>query len=245
MHVTNATMIGALCLAIGAGACNRQPDSAAEVRDEVAERAAEAADRAAEVEKQRNDAVSELNERVARIEREYAEKSAEVATGAKTATAALQEEVKEDVAAVKTAVADLGTTTADNWWTRHEEAMMRTASDVEADVKRLAGNVATAAPLAAGPIDAPFTSRRDAFVVYMKGRVDAFKAALDRVKASGPRETELDDTRARVTKLGEDLDRLATADPDDWWDVTEARVKEYVDRVEASVKRLDDNRRRS
>ena len=79
----------------------------------------------------------------------------------------------------------------------------------------------------------------------LRARVDGFEKALDDVKASGPRETELDDTRARVNKLREDVDRLASASADDWWDVTRARVTDYVDRVEASIKRLDDNKARS
>ena len=62
------------------------------------------------------------------------------------------------------------------------------------------------------------------------------------VKAKGPRETEVTDAKARVDKLAADLDMLATASPDDWWDVTKHRVEDYLDRVEASVKRLDDNR---
>ena len=79
----------------------------------------------------------------------------------------------------------------------------------------------------------------------MKGRIDAMDRALDNVKAKGARETELNDTKARVKKLGEDLDRLARASADDWWDVSKARVSDYVDRVEASVKRLDDNKPRT
>jgi hypothetical protein len=48
-----------------------------------------------------------------------------------------------------------------------------------------------------------------------------------------------------VKKLGDDLDRLARASADDWWDVSKARVTDYLDRVEASVKRLDDNKPRT
>jgi hypothetical protein len=66
------------------------------------------------------------------------------------------------------------------------------------------------------------------------------KRALDNVKADGPKKTEVEDARARVNKLGDDLDRLKSAKADDGWDVTRARVAEYVDRVEGSVKRLDD-----
>ena len=86
----------------------------------------------------------------------------------------------------------------------------------------------------------PFTSRRDAFVASMRARLDAMDKALDNVKASGPLKTEVEDVRARAKKLGDDVDRLNSASPDDWWDVTKARVTEYVDRIEGSVKRLDD-----
>ena len=67
------------------------------------------------------------------------------------------------------------------------------------------------------------------------------RTALDGIKASGARETEVEDARARVKKLAEDVDRLGAASADDWWDVSKARVTEYVDRVEDSVERLDDN----
>jgi hypothetical protein len=67
--------------------------------------------------------------------------------------------------------------------------------------------------------------------------------ALDNVKAKGARQTEIDDTKARVKKLRDDADRLASASANDWWDISKARVTEYVDRVQASVDRLDDNKR--
>ena len=238
MQLRNLTAIGTLALAFVVAGCNRPAETT--VASDPA------ADKAAAEQKERTDAVSRLNERVAEIEREYNEKNAEVASGAKTATAALREEVREDVDNVKQAVASLGTTTADNWWDRHEQALRRTADDVEADVKQLARQIRPGYPTATVPAgDAPFTSRRDAFVADLRARTDAFEKALDGVKASGPRETELDDTRARVKKLREDVDRLASASADDWWDVTRARVTDYVDRVEASIKRLDDNKARS
>jgi hypothetical protein len=65
---------------------------------------------------------------------------------------------------------------------------------------------------------------------------------LDKTKARGALETELRDTKARVDKLQEDLDKLRTVSPDDWWDASSERVSEYIDRVEASIKRLDDNK---
>ena len=56
--------------------------------------------------------------------------------------------------------------------------------------------------------------------------------SLDKVKADGPRKTEVEDVRARVNKLDDDLDRLGSASPDNWWDVSKGRVTEYVDRFD-------------
>jgi hypothetical protein len=144
-------------------------------------------------------------------------------------------------------VSDLRTTTPENWWERHEKAMKRTADDIETDVARLAGKKPTHPPAPTGTTGegvstAPFTSRRDRFVRELDARVEAMEEALKGAKGSGPGETEIEDTRARLKKLGEDVDRLGAASADDWWDVTKKRVTEYVDRVEGSVGRLDDNK---
>ncbi len=244
MESKHIGIIGALALSLSVAACNQSEP----VIDPAATAEAEAAERAAELQRERANEVARLNERVAALEAEYAKNNAEVVTGKKVATSGLREELKEDVANVKEAVANLSTTNPDNWWERHEESMRRTATDIEADVKRLAGSVTMPAEPAV-PADtasgAPFTSRRDAFVAGLKMRIEAFNTALDKVKAKGARETEVEDTRARVKKLGEDVDTLASASADEWWDVTKARVTDYVDRVEASVKRLDDNKSQS
>lgn len=242
-HTTarHLSLMAALALVLATGACNR---GASETRKETVNRDAKVADTAAAVEKKRNDEIARLNDRVAKIERDYSEKAATLASGKRTATANLHEEVKEDVTNVKQAVEKLSTTNADNWWEREESAMRANIDDVAADVKRLAGSAPVAihdAP-AETTATAPFTSRRDAFVTDMKGRLDALDKTLDKVKAKGPRETELNDTRARVKKIGDDLDKLARASADDWWNVSRDRVTDYLDRVEASVKRLDDNR---
>jgi hypothetical protein len=79
-------------------------------------------------------------------------------------------------------------------------------------------------------------------VADLRARVDAMERALDGVKARGAVETEVEDARARVQKLGEDVDRLRSASADEWWDVTKARVTEYLERVEESVNRLDENK---
>ena len=246
MHYQNMATIGIVALALAAGGCNRD---VGESRDTTAgEERTPNVDRTAELQRERNEEISGLDKRVADIERDYAQANQKVASGDRTATAGLREELKEDVTNVKTAVSDLRTTTPENWWARHEAAMKQTADDIEADVSRLAGKVTPTPPQVTNRTTGenvstePFTSRRDKFVADLRARVDAMQQALDRVKAQGATETEIEDARARVKKLSEDVDRLRSASADDWWDVTKARVSEYLDRVEASVKRLDDNK---
>ena len=246
MHYSKFTMAATLALGLLSVACNRD---AGESRDTVADEGrAGTTDRPAELQRERTDEIARLNMRVTDVEREYAEKNQKVESGSRTATAGLREELKEDVANIKKAVTDLGSTTPENWWERHEEAMRQTADDVQADVARLAGKVTPEKPASATDRGGetvstePFTSRRDKFVAELRARVDAMNEALDGVKTKGAQETEVEDARARVKKLGDDLDRLGRASADEWWDVTKTRVTEYVDRVQQSVDRLDDNK---
>jgi len=245
MHYGRAPWIVALGMAVAtAGACSSEV-----ARDTTATADVTAnADRAAELQRERDQDIAKLTERVAEIERGYQQQTAERPRGTAGATPGLREEVQEDVKNVRQAVADLKTTNADNWWERHEQAMSRTADDVEADVRRLSGarelpapRADTTAPSGEVASSAPFTSRRDRFVKELRTRIESWDKALEKVSARAARETELDDVRARVRKLDDDLDRLDKASADDWWDVTRARVADYIDRVEKSVARLDDN----
>ena len=237
-------VIGAVVLstAFASGACNRDATPTTTTNTGAA------TERTTDLQRERTEAVSDLNARVSKVEREYVENEGEVKSGARTATSGLREELREDVGNVKQAIADLDTTTAENWWNRHETAMRRTADDIEADVRRLAGSTVLqqkqeeVGTRGEDPAAAPFESRRDDFVADLRTRVDAMKAALDKVKARGARETELEDTQARVKKLEDDVDRLKSASADDWWDVSRKRVTEYVDRLESSVGRLDDDK---
>jgi hypothetical protein len=241
MRSGKIVMFGILASALLGGACNRadEPRDAA-VREEAT------ADVEAKRQQERNDEITRLDSRVAEIDRKYAEANQEVVADKKTPTAGLREELKEDVANVKMAVSELRTTTPENWWDRHEQALRQMADDIEADVARLAGKVNTVPPPTTTDADGdrvstePFTSRRDKFVASMRARVDGMKQALDKVKATGPRETEVEDVRARLNKMDDDIDRLGSADPDDWWDVSKDRVTQYVDRIEGSINRLDD-----
>jgi len=244
MYRKRLTAISALAIAVAVSACGR--DSA----QPVSPAADPSADRAAQAERRREQELSTLDDRVAAIERSYEEKTAAIpqGTGGKTASGRLRDDVKGDVADVKEAVKDLRTTTAENWWNRYEDALKRAADEVESDVKAISPTKRLPAPKEeTRPADAsgqtvstaPFTSQRDKFVSEMRTRFDAMNKVLDNVKATGPRKTALEDLRARVKTLADDVDRLRSASADDWWDLSKARVSDDVDRVERSVARLD------
>jgi len=250
MHIKLITAGSTLALLLGSAACSRE---ATVERRDTTTAAAPVVDRAAELQRQRDQELSKLDDRVAALERSYEDKRAASPRGTSGApTAELRHDTKSDLDDVKAAVNNLRSTTADNWWERHESAMHTAIDDVEKDVKRFSG--AKAVPTAKKSTKvadgtgqtvstAPFTSSRDKFVADMRARIDAMDKMLDNVKATGPRKTELNDLHARVDKLGEDIDRLKTASAEDWWTLSHARVSDYIDRIEKSVARLDDNKR--
>jgi cytochrome c556 len=250
MHHRMITAVGLLTLALAAGGCRR--DATVEQRNQAAApEAARPVDRTAELQRQRDQDLSKMDERVASLERKYQEKHAASPSGTSGATTGLRHEVTSDMDDVKKAVSNLRTTTPENWWERHEAALKMAFDDVESDVHRFAGARAVppkkdrrVADASGEPVStAPFLSSRDKFVADMRVRVDAMNKTLDNVKASGPRKTELDDLHARVNKLGDDIDRLKTASVEDWWDLSKTRVNDYIDRMEKSMARLDDNKR--
>ena len=234
MRYAQVTTIAVFSAALTLTACTTKPaeEAAATVRDEAAEARLKMEAEAAELEKKVGD-----------LDREWNEMQAKMATEKNKATTALQSEVKEDIANAREAVADLKTTTAANWWERHERRMERTADDVEQDVKRFARKW-TAPKLEAEAEAAAdnWEARRERFARRLEARIEAMENALKDVDLKGAAETELEDTRARLKKMREDTDRLHTATEDDWWDITKARVNDYIERVDRSIRRLDDDR---
>jgi len=230
--------LAALLLAIG---CNRSGP----VREQARPEPSRAETAAQELQRKRADDGARLDKRVADLERRWSEMETTLAKGSAAPTAALRSEVTEDIKNVHQAVADLKTTTPENWWERHERAMERTAGDIEEDVRRLAkgsNRAVTAKPVEPPDSAAPFTSRRDRFVTRLAARVDAMEAQLKDVHVRDAQKTELQDTRSRVDKLKDDVARLRNASADDWWDISVKRVGEYIDRVDDSIGRLDDNK---
>jgi DNA repair exonuclease SbcCD ATPase subunit len=234
MRQAKAIAILALVSGLGAPACNRPP----------AEDRAAASDNARDRVRERNDDVAELDKRVAEIEHKWTDMQAKVKEENLKPTAALRDEVREDVTNVKDALAGLKTTTPENWWERHEQATEQSLDDIEADVRRFAKGAAQSARAAAAePVGTGgFEERRNAWVANARARLDAMEERLKDVTADGALETELQDTRARIDKLQDDLDRLRSVSPDEWWDVSTARVREYIDRVERSIGRLDNDK---
>ena len=240
MHYARVITVAAVSAALIAPACKGQGSAT-----EPAREAPRADTAATELERKRNDEGAKLDKRVADLERRWTDMESKIADKSATPTAALKAEVKEDVKNIREAVADLKTTTPENWWERHERVMERTAGEIEEDVRRFAkGRAASATaqepetPASA----APFESRRDRFVARLEARADAMEEQLKGVRARNAQKTELEDTRGRINKLKDDVDRLRNASRDDWWDLSVKRVTEYIDRVEDSIRRLDDNK---
>lgn len=238
MHVAKLMTITVFAALI-AVACGSPEPAREPVREESA-----AATAAAELQRKHNEEAAQLEKRAADLERRWTEMLGRVKEKSATPTAGLRTEVQEDIDSVRQAVADLKTTTVDNWWERHERAMERTAGDIEEDVRRFAK---TKQPAPAQPETmanaGPFESRRDQFVSRMRARVDSMEEQLKNVRARAAVETELEDTKARVNKLKEDVGRLERASADDWWDISSKRVSEYIERVERSVERLDNDKK--
>jgi hypothetical protein len=253
MHHRMITATGLLALAVAIGGCSRE--ATIEPRDRAAAPAPpRQVDRASELQRQRDQDLAKMDDRIASLERTYQEKRATSATGTvgTAGTTAVRDEFKSDLDDMKKAVNHLRTTTPENWWDRHQTALKTAIDDVESSVKHFAGTRTPPEPAknrrvtdASGqPVStAPFTSSRDKLIADTRARVDAMNKALDNVKATGARKTELDDLHARVNKLGDDIDRLKSASAEDWWDLSKARVDDYIDRVEKSLARLDDNKR--
>jgi len=237
MRYHNAIALIAAASLVGA-ACSRPEPAPPAAESSPADTAA------ADLQRKHNEEVAQLDGRVADLGRRWTDMEGKLAAQSATVTPAMRAEIKEDMENVRQAVADLRTTEPTNWWERHERAMERTATDIEADVRRLAKGkpASSSAATDTSAPTAPFESRRDRLVTQLRTRVEAMEAQLKGVRASGTQETELDDTRARVEKLKDDIDRLGRASPDDWWDLSTDRVREYVDRLDASIRRMDDNK---
>jgi hypothetical protein len=122
--------------------------------------------------------------------------------------------------------------------------MERTAQDVEQDVRRFARRWTEPKLEAEGTVGSAdnWEVRRERFARRMEARIDAMENALKDINLRGAQETEVEDTRARLKKMREDTDRLHNATEEDWWEITKNRVNDYIERVDRSINRLDDDK---
>ena len=91
-------------------ACGSPEPAREPVREESA-----AATAAADLQRKHNEEAAQLEKRAADLERRWTEMTAKVKEKSATPTAGLRAEVQEDITSLRDAVADLKTTTVDNW----------------------------------------------------------------------------------------------------------------------------------
>ncbi len=237
LRLQTAVLIMSVC---GITACSRQQATGNADRSGDANRVA-----ATDAQRDRDADINRLEQRLDDVERKWSEQEKKLAQERASATASMQKEVTQDLKNARQAVENLKTTTPDNWWEREEGVLQQTTAELERDVQRFTGRPvrpdAQTKPKGTEQ-DTAFAARRDQFINDLQPRVDAMKKQLDRISAKGTENTERKDTRARVNKLSDDLAELRKATPDDWWKISRDRVSDYIDRLEKSVGRLDDNK---
>jgi hypothetical protein len=220
-------------------ACSRQQSTGNADRTGDANRVA-----TTEAQSNRDADINRLQQRRDDVERKWADQEKKLEQERASATASMRAEVTQDLKNAGQAIEHLRTTTPDNWWDREEGVLQQTTAELEKDVHRFTGRPirpeAQTKPKSTEQ-DTAFGVRRDQLINDLQPRVDAMKKQLDRISAKGTENTERKDTRARVDKLSDDLAELRKASPDDWWKISRDRVADYIDRLEKSVGKLDDN----
>lgn len=223
--------------------CGRQQRAADADRTGDANRVA-----ATDPQRDRDADINHLQQRLDDVDHKWADKEKKLEEERATAPAAMRNKVNADLKNARQAIENLKTTTPDNWWEREEGVLEQTTAQLEQDVRRFTGRPAprnAETKPKSTEKDTAFAARRDQFINDLQPKVDGMKKELDRVSAKGTENTERKDIRARVDKLGDDLSELRKASPDDWWKISRDRVGDYIDRLEKSVGRLDDNKPKS
>lgn len=147
IHYTKAFTIAAAAAALLTAACNSAEPARESAREESArEEFARAADiAAAEFQRKRIDDTAQMEKRVVDLERQWTEMERQIREEVGSTDSRIEGRGAGDIKNVHGAVADLKTTSPDNWWERHDRAMERTAGDIDADVRRFARAVAPSA----------------------------------------------------------------------------------------------------
>src|SRR5262245_22830102 len=120
----NRTFLASVAVVAGLTVLGCNTDRAVESgRADIESADKKAAEKQAAEQRERSEQAAELERRASNLESQWTEMQTKVKTRERTATAGMREEVEEDVKNVRAAVADLKTTTEENWWERHERAL--------------------------------------------------------------------------------------------------------------------------
>jgi hypothetical protein len=239
-RLRTAALVAAVVFVTG---CSRQQATQTADRTGDANRVAPT-----DAQSQRDADINRLQQRLDDVDRKWADQEKKLQQERASATASLRTEVTQDIKNARHAIENLRTTTPANWWEREEDVLQQTTAELQRDVQRFTGRAvrpSTDTKPKSTAQDTAFAARRDQFINELQPKVDAMKKQLDRVSAKGTENTERKDIRARVDKLSDDLANLRNAAPDDWWKISRTRVSDYLDRLEKSVSRLDDNKTKS
>jgi len=170
-----------IAIALSLPGCNRT-QNASETSSADASRTS-----IANAQRDRDQDVNRLQAHLNDLDQKWADKEKKLVEQRAAASAAMRADVKQDLQNAREAVANLKTTTAENWWEREEDVLVRTTAELEGDVQRFPR--LRKAPTTAGKDsqaaahETSFVARRDAFVTQLQARVDAIKQDLDSVKA--------------------------------------------------------------
>lgn len=234
MTHTPMAVVVSIAATLAAAACDKAIPAAEESRQEATP-GSEARDKEA----------AELDRRLAALEREWQQVQDRLSKQTASASATVKAEIADDLMAARETVAELRTTTAENWWERQQRELERTAEKVEQNVRTFARRstppVETDDVAIAGDGDG-WAARRDALVARMEKRIRAMEEALDSVDPREAKQLEVENARARVEQMKEDTERLRRASEAEWWDVTKERVNAYLNRLDAAIDRLAEGR---
>lgn len=216
--------------ALATAACGRQAEDTA--RQDTA---------AAGAQRQQQEEATRLEQRVDELEREWNQVQERVSRGTANVTAEVKQEIQEAIAEVREEVNELRTINADNWWERTQAELEEEANEIEQDVRRFARRWTpgdSSSEVGTTGDDTSWRARRDRLVSRLEARIESMEEALKGSDARGADQEDVEETRERVSNLREETNRLRNAEEDNWWDVTRDRISEYIDRVEAAIRRL-------
>jgi Skp family chaperone for outer membrane proteins len=258
--VYKMAIVPALAASLAIVGCGRTDRAADENRTgEPVTTATTAADQ------QRNEYINRMEQRVAQLEQRLADMKAQGGTAAVNQDRI--ESLQSDVQALRQEINDLRNTRADNWWPTTERSMERSRQHIEEDMTRW-GQAGTADRARTMPRETPretprdttdmtrstpvgegthgandFTAQRERFAARMEADIKALERDLDRyaTRARGTARDGVEDVRAQLNDLRQQVSELRNVDEGSWWDATQRRLDRTAERIERSIENLGRN----